>query len=162
MLYAGVFGDWFIVRMAKRTGGVHIPEHRLILLIFPGILAVVSLVLYGFTANNNTSWVGPYMGWTLFQVSFVSVLILSTSFAAEAWEQNPGPALVAVVGTKNIIAFGVSYGLTPMVTRYSYPIAMGILAAVTGGIFLLGIPVYFFNPAVSSISSIRRFQDITD
>jgi hypothetical protein len=26
---------------------------------------------------------------------------------------------------------------------------MGILTAVAGGIFLLGIPVYFFNPAVS-------------
>jgi hypothetical protein len=118
----------------------------LILLIFPGILAVVSL-LYGFTADNNATWGGPYIGWTLFQVTFVSVLILSTSFAAEAWKKNPGPALVAVVGTKNIIAFGVSYDLTPMVAKYSYPTAMGILAAVTGAIFLLGIPVYFFNPS---------------
>ncbi|CAI7611307.1 unnamed protein product [Penicillium bialowiezense] len=146
MLYAGVFGDWFILQMAKRSGGLHTPEHRLILLILPGILAVVSLLLYGFTADNSTSWGGPYMGWTLLQVSFVSVLILSTSFAAEAWEKNPGPALVAVVGTKNIIAFGVSYGLTPMVTKYSYPAAMGILAGVTGAIFLLGVPVYFLNP----------------
>ena len=93
------------------------------------------------------------MGWTLLQVSFVSVLILSTSFAAEAWERNPGPALVAVVGTKNIIAFGVSYGLTPMVTKYSYSTAMGILAGVTGAIFLLGVPVYFLNPAVSFLRS---------
>jgi hypothetical protein len=150
MLYAGIFGDWFILRMAKRSEGVHTPEHRLILLILPGILAVGSLLLYGFTADNNATWGGPFMGWTLLQVSFVSVLILSTSFAAEAWEKNPGPALVAVVGTKNIIAFGVSYGLSPMVTKYSYPTAMGILAAVTGAIFLLGIPVYFFNPAVST------------
>lgn len=52
---------------------------------------------------------------------------------------------MAIVGTKNIIAFGVSYGLTPMAAKYSYPVTMGILAGVTGGIFLLGIPVYFFN-----------------
>ncbi|CAG8251155.1 unnamed protein product [Penicillium salamii] len=147
MLYAGVFGDWFILRMAKRSGGLHIPEHRLILLIFPGMLAVVSLLLYGFTADTNTSWGGPYMGWTLLQIAFVSVLILSTSFAAEAWEKNPGPALVAVVGTKNILAFGISYGLNPMLNRYNYPTAMGILAGVTGAVFLLGIPVYFLNPA---------------
>ncbi|CAG8062471.1 unnamed protein product [Penicillium salamii] len=147
MLYAGVFGDWLILRMAKRSGGLHIPEHRLILLIFPGILAVVSLLLYGFTADTNTSWGGPYMGWTLLQIAFVSVLILSTSFAAEAWEKNPGPALVAVVGTKNILAFGISYGLNPMLGRFNYPTAMGILAGVTGAVFLLGIPVYFLNPA---------------
>ncbi|CAI7618762.1 unnamed protein product [Penicillium pancosmium] len=146
MLYAGVFGDWFILRMAKRSGGVHTPEHRLILLIFPGILTVVSLLLYGFTTEGST-WGGPYMGWTLLQIAFVSVLILSTSFAAEAWEKNPGPALVAVVGTKNIISFGISYGLNPMIEKYSYPAAMGILAGVCGGVFLLGIPVYFFNPA---------------
>ena len=149
MLYAGLFGDWFIVYMAKRNGGVHLPEHRLILLIFPGFLMVASLLLYGFTAGGGSTWGGPFMGWTILQVAFVSVLILSTSFAAEAWEKNPGPALVAVVGTKNIIAFGISYGLNPMVAKYSYPAAMGILTGVVVGIFLLGIPVYFFNPAVS-------------
>lgn len=153
MLYGGIFGDWFILYMAKRSKGVHTPEHRLILLIFPGILMVVSLLLYGFTAGGGSTWGGPFMAWTLLQVAFVSVLILSTCFASEAWEKNPGPALVAVVGTKNIIAFGISYGLTPMVAKYSYPAAMGILTAVVGGVFLLGIPVYFFNPAVSGSSS---------
>ncbi|KAJ5531908.1 hypothetical protein N7494_008460 [Penicillium frequentans] len=147
MLYAGIFGDWYVLHMAKRSGGVHTPEHRLILLIIPGILMVTSLLLYGFTAGSGSSWGGPFMGWTILQVAFVSVLILSTSFAAEAWEKNPGPALVAVVGTKNIIAFGISYGLIPMVAKYSYPTAMGILTAVTAGVFLLGVPVYFFNPA---------------
>ncbi|PYH91315.1 MFS general substrate transporter [Aspergillus ellipticus CBS 707.79] len=147
MLYAGVFGIWFILRMAKRSGGVHTPEHRLVLLIFPGILTVASLLLYGFTASGGSTWGGPYMGWTILQVAFVSVLIQSTSFAAEAWEKNPGPALAAVVGTKNIVSFGVSYGLSPMVARYSYPTAMGILAGICGAIFLLGIPVYSFNPA---------------
>ncbi|KAF9892629.1 hypothetical protein FE257_001031 [Aspergillus nanangensis] len=146
MVYAGYFGDKFILWMAKRAGGVHAPEHRLPLLIFPGILAVISLILYGFTANGNATWGGPYMGWALFQISFVSVLILSTSFASEAWERNPGPALVAVVGTKNIVAFGLSYGINPMVEKYSYPTAMGALAAINAGVFLLGIPVYLLNP----------------
>ncbi|KAJ5806728.1 hypothetical protein N7474_010320 [Penicillium riverlandense] len=158
MLYAGVFGDWFILRLAKRSKGVHAPEHRLILLIFPGILAVISLLLYGFTAAGSATWGGPFMGWALFQVTFVSVLILSTSFAAEAWEQNPGPALVAVVGTKNIIAFGISYGLNPMVAKYSYPTAMGILTAVNAGVFLLGIPVYFFNPVWRRYMQRRELQ----
>ncbi|KAL5361218.1 major facilitator superfamily domain-containing protein [Aspergillus floccosus] len=153
MLYAGIFGDRFILWMAKRAGGIHSPEHRLPLLVLPGILAVLSLVVYGLTATGNATWGGPYMGWTLFQVSFVSVLIVSTSFASEAWERNPGPALVAVVGTKNIIAFGLSYGINPMVEKYDYATAMGILAGINAGIFLLGIPVYLLNPRW------RRSQD---
>ncbi|OOG00249.1 hypothetical protein ASPCADRAFT_401292 [Aspergillus carbonarius ITEM 5010] len=149
MLYAGIFGDRFIVWVAQRSGGVHKPEHHLLLLIVPGLLAVASLILYGFTARGHATWGGPFMGWTLYQVSFVSTLIRTTSFATEAWEKNPGPALVTVVGTKNLIGFGVSYGLNPMVAKYSYPAAMGILAGVVGGILLLGIPVYFLNPVVS-------------
>lgn len=148
MLYAGFFGDKFIIWMAKRNDGVHTPEHRLPLLIFPGILGVVALLIYGFTAGGSATWGGPYMGWTLFQISFVSVLILSTSFAAEAWEKNPGPAIVAVVGVKNIVAFGLSYGINPMTEKYDYPVAMGILAAICGGVFLFGIPVYYLNPKV--------------
>ncbi|OJJ94979.1 hypothetical protein ASPACDRAFT_1908671 [Aspergillus aculeatus ATCC 16872] len=156
MLYAGIFGDRFIVWAAKRAGGVHQPEHHLLLLIAPGLLAVASLILYGFTADGNATWGGPFMGWTLYQVAFVSVLIRTTSFATEAWPKNPGPALVTVVGTKNLISFGVSYGLNPMVAKYSYPAAMGILAGVVGGVLLLGVPVYFYNPKVCPALSFVR------
>ncbi|GKZ56644.1 hypothetical protein AnigIFM49718_001911 [Aspergillus niger] len=159
MLYAGILGDRVIVWLARRAGGVHKPEHHLLLLIFPGLLAVASLLLYGFTASGDATWAGPFMGWTLYQVAFVSTLIRTTSFATEAWEKNPGPALVTVVGTKNIIGFGVSYGLNPMVAKYSYPAAMGILAGVVGGILLLGVPVYFFNPMWRRYISQQRTRD---
>jgi hypothetical protein len=59
---------------------------------------------------------------------------------------STGPALVVVVGTKNIISFGVTYGLTPMVTKHGYEWACGVLASIMAGIMLLGVPVYFWNP----------------
>lgn len=67
-------------------------------------------------------------------------------FAAEVWPKNPGPALVAVLGSKNIFAFGISYALTAMVEEHGYTWAFGILAACFAGVFLLGIPTYFLNP----------------
>ena len=54
--------------------------------------------------------------------------------------------MVVVVGTKNIVSFGVTYGLTPMVERHGYEWAFGVLAGIFGAIFLLGIPVYILNP----------------
>jgi len=146
MAYAGAAGDKFVIWMAKRNHGVHKPEHRLIMLIFPAILGVASLLLYGFTAGGGATWWGPFMGWTLFQVVFVTVLIISTTFAAEAWPKNPGPAIVVVVGTKNLISFGATYGLTPMVQEHGYKWALGVLAGIFGAIFLLGVPIYFLNP----------------
>jgi hypothetical protein len=45
-------------------------------------------------------------GWTLQQFGFVVCIITTTHFAAEAYPSNPGPALVLVVGAKNIVSFG--------------------------------------------------------
>ncbi|KAJ5139938.1 MFS general substrate transporter [Penicillium atrosanguineum] len=112
----------------------------------PGIITVFTLLLYGFTAGGGSTWGAPYMAWAIFEVAFVAVLIISTTFAAEAWDNNAGPALVVVVGSKNLVSFGISYALIPMVAKYSYAAGMGMLAGVTAFIFLLGIPVYYLNP----------------
>jgi hypothetical protein len=37
---------------------------------------------------------------------------------------------VMVVGTKNIISFGVTYGLTPMVTQHGYKWACGVVSCL--------------------------------
>lgn len=146
MAYAGWPADKFAVWMARRNNGVHKPEHRLLILIPPGILGVASTLLYGFTADGNATWWGPYLGWTFLQVTFTIVLIVTTTFAAEVWPQNPGPAITVVVGAKNIVSFAASYGLTPMVAEHGYAWACGVLAGIMGGIFLLIVPVYYFNP----------------
>lgn len=149
MLYAGYLGDKFTLWMARRNNGVHTPEHRLPLLIIPGIIGFGGILLYGFTASNTDhkfSWWAPVMGWTMLEFTFVCALILSTTLAAEAWPKNPGPALVVVVGAKNIISFGITYGLTPMITKHGYEWSCGVLAGIMAGVMLLGVPVYFFNP----------------
>lgn len=38
MLYAGYIGDKYTLWMARRNNGVHIPGHRLLLLIIPGLV----------------------------------------------------------------------------------------------------------------------------
>lgn len=161
MAYAGWTGDKFVIWMAKRNHGIHKPEHRLLMLIFPGILGVAALLLYGFTAGGGSTWWGPFMGWTLFQIVFVVVLIVSTTFAAEAWPKNPGPAIVVVVGTKNLISFGATYGLTPMVHEHGYRWALGVLAGIFGALFLLGVPIYYLNPKWRAYVSRKDAKKIT-
>ncbi|GKT84156.1 hypothetical protein Ct61P_02006 [Colletotrichum tofieldiae] len=146
MMFCTFVGNPFVMYMARRNRGVHIPEHLLLVMAPPAVIGVGMLLLYGYTASGNQSWWGPYIGWTLFQYSFTSVLIISTSFASEAAPKHPGPALVVVVGTKNVVSFGVTYGLTPMVEKWGYQTAFGVLAGIFGAIFLLGVPVYVLNP----------------
>jgi hypothetical protein len=61
-------------------------------------------------------------GWTLFQFGFIVCIITSTHFAAEAYPSNPGPALVLVVGVKNIVSFGqfrIHFERSPTPHRYT-------------------------------------------
>jgi hypothetical protein len=147
MLYCHLIGDKFVLFAARRNKGIHKPEHQLLTLLPPALIGMAMLLLYGFTAGGCSTWWVPYIGWTLFQYSFTAnIIIISTTFASEVVDQHPGPALFVVVGTKNIVSFGVSYGLTPMVARYGYECAFGVLTGIFGAIFLLGIPVYFINP----------------
>ena len=149
MFAAGWGGDKITVFMAKRNGGIAKPEYRLIPLVFPLITGLAGILIYSYTADNthhNLSWGGPVIGWAIYEFAFVCTLITSTSFAAEAWPKNPGPALVVVVGSKNFFAFGISYALTPMVNEHGYTWAFGILAGCFAGVFCLGVPIYFLNP----------------
>lgn len=145
MAYCTFIGDKFVLFLARRNKGIHKPEHQLITMIPPAIVGFGMLLLYGYTAGGGSTWWGPYLGWTILQISFTAVLIISTTFASEATIKHPGPALVVVVGTKNIVSFGLSYGLTPMVAKHGYKWAFGVLAGIFAAIFLLGIPVYFLN-----------------
>ncbi|KAF2227129.1 major facilitator superfamily domain-containing protein [Elsinoe ampelina] len=148
MIWTGTIGDRFNVYLAKRRGGVHHPEDTLLQLIFPFFVGVIGVVIYGVTAmypQRMSSW-GIIMRWTLFQFAFVVVLITTTHFGSEAYPKNPGPALVIVIGMKNVLSFGASFGIIPMVNMYSYLKAFMILLAFFIGLFLLGIPVYILNP----------------
>lgn len=159
MLYCTFLGGPFVVWLARRNRGVHTPEHHIVTMAPPAVIGIGMLLLYGFTAGGGApSWWGPYLGWTIFQYSFTAILIVSTTFASEAAPKHPGPALVVVVGTKNIVSFGITYGLTPMVERHGYEWAFGVLAAIMGAIFLLGVPVYFLNPKWRAYVSAKEAQ----
>ncbi|KAH7188288.1 major facilitator superfamily domain-containing protein [Fusarium flagelliforme] len=146
MLYCTFVANPFVMWMARRNRGIHQPEHHLITLAPAAVIGTAMLLLYGFTAGGGATWWGPYLGWTIFQYSFTTVLIISTTFASEAAPKHPGPAIVTVVGTKNVISFGVTYGLTPMIEGHGYKWAFSVLAAIFAVIFLLGIPVCIWNP----------------
>lgn len=117
---------------------IHCPEHRLLLLLFLDILAMVALILCGFTADGTATLGGPFMGWTLFQVAFLSVSILSTSLAAEAWGKNPGPALVAGRGNEEHHLVRHQLRIDPHGPEVQLRCRNGILAGVTGDISCLG------------------------
>lgn len=164
MFYAGYCGDKMNLWLAKRRNGVHVPEDTLVQLILPFFIGAIGIIIFAITANSpetHSSWgiimgksdkpcishliTNKTIGWTLYEFAFIVVLITTTHFGSEAFPKNPGPALVVVIGVKNIISFGASFGIVPMVHAFDYLTAFMILFGIYVGIFLMGIPVYFFN-----------------
>ncbi|KAL2126437.1 hypothetical protein VTI74DRAFT_921 [Chaetomium olivicolor] len=52
----GYGSDWIIKLMSRMNKGVYQPEYRLLSLILPSIIAVVSCVIYGQTAQHPEKW----------------------------------------------------------------------------------------------------------
>jgi hypothetical protein len=85
------------------------------------------------------------LGWAIYEFSFTSIIITTTTFAAEVIPENPGAGVVVVVGGKNLVSFGAAQGIVPMVHTFNYLTAFMILMGIFAAICLLGIPVWFLN-----------------
>ncbi|KAH7021361.1 major facilitator superfamily domain-containing protein [Microdochium trichocladiopsis] len=143
--YTVLIGDWLVLWLAKRNNGVHKPEHRIIVLIPVAILGFAMTLVYAFTVQGASSYWGLVLSNGFYNMAWVAVLIISTTFAAEVWPKHPGPALVMVVGSKNIVSFCLTFAFTPMMEHGGITWAFCVLAGVFGACFVLGFPVYFLN-----------------
>ncbi|OAG11553.1 MFS general substrate transporter [Paraphaeosphaeria sporulosa] len=160
MFYSGWAADKINVWLARRNGGVHKPEHHLVHMIVPGLAGIVGIVLIAVCAerpDKYSAW-GMVVGWAIYEFSFTAIIITTTTFAAEVIPENPGAAMVVVVGGKNIVSFGAAQGIIPMVAKFSYLTSFMILLGIFSGICLLGVPVYFLNSRWRKIATRAESQ----
>lgn len=143
MAYCTFIGDPLIIWLARRNHGIHKPEHRLILMGPVCLLGFAMHILFGF--SSASVW-GTIVAYTLSNASFIALLIISSTFAVEVTPKHPGPAIVMVIGSKNIISFGVSHALSTTLGVHSLQYSFGVFAGVYGAVSLLAIPVYLLNP----------------
>lgn len=57
-IYTGYFGNWFVIRMARRNNGIMEPEHRLWLFSASVLLLPFGLILWGVGAAHHVQWFG--------------------------------------------------------------------------------------------------------
>ena len=61
--------------------------------------------------------------------------------------------LLLVSGLKQIFAFGLAYGIVPWVEKENYAIASVEIVAIHVGIFLLGVPLWYYGPRIRHVFS---------
>jgi hypothetical protein len=109
-LYAGVYGDRFIIGMARRNKGVYEPEQRLWLLLPLIVLAPGSQLLWGLGAYYEIHWIGPIIAMGF--IAFVTVVgaQICYSYCIDSYRTLSGEAIVTVILIRNNMLFGINYG----------------------------------------------------
>ncbi|KAH6698477.1 major facilitator superfamily domain-containing protein [Leptodontidium sp. MPI-SDFR-AT-0119] len=139
----GIGGDWVISKMATRNGGIHEPEHQLVNMILPFIVGFLGTVCFGIVCSNPEKyhWILPllFMGFMFF--SLIATNVITTTYAIGCFP-DLAPSMVIIVGSyRNIIGFGISYGVDSFVAKAGYNGAFGTYAGIMG---LLGLTSFYF------------------
>ncbi|KAG5358613.1 putative MFS-type transporter [Yarrowia sp. B02] len=133
----GYMSDVLKMWLARRNNGVSEPEHRLwILLVY---LAIVpgSLVLWGVGAANNVHWFGLVMAMGLIGGTGTLAATAAVSYAIDSYREVASDSMATVIVIRNLMSFGIGYGITPWLTNQGYGKTFGEAAGVCAGCALI-------------------------
>ncbi|CUM67401.1 uncharacterized protein PRCAT00005095001 [Priceomyces carsonii] len=144
----GTINDWCSDFMTKRNKGVKVPEMRLPTIIIGGVLAPVALVLYGVGIGEHYHWMMPTIGLSLLNFALTQATNVSLVYTIDCYRPIVGEITVTQLAFKSLFGFLLSFYTNPWVNNYGYSKAYGEMAAISGILFLLTIPLYFWGKRI--------------
>lgn len=130
-LYSGRIGDWLILKLARRKGGIMEPESRLWLFLLSIILIPGGLILWGVGAAQNIHWFGLVFAMGVIAITNSLGLNISVSYCIDCYRELSGETIVTVILIRNTMSFAIGYSITPWVTNMG-PQNAFIVAAFAG------------------------------
>lgn len=151
----GAGSDRLVRYLARRNGGVHQPQYRLVPLIFPIMVGTLSAILYGQAASHpyKLHWFAVVFSLNAYYFGFVGANQCGILYALDAYPTRSGPTLVAICAVRGILSFGTSYAVSPFVELKGYDgayLVYGLLTAVLGA---LGIVIFFLSGSIRAFCS---------
>ena len=108
--YTGGVGDWLVVKMARRNGGMMEPEHRLWMFAISLILIPGGLILWGVGAAHHVQWFGLVFAMGIIAATNTIGVQVSISYCIDSYRDLSGEAMVTVILVRNTMSFAVGYG----------------------------------------------------
>ena len=116
--YTGRVGNWLIVRMARRNGGIMEPEHRLWLFSASLILIPGALLLWGVGAAHEVHWFGLICAMSAIAATNTIGVQISVSYCIDSYRDLSGEAMITVILVRNTMSFAIGYGYLPRNETY--------------------------------------------
>ncbi|KAH7215276.1 major facilitator superfamily domain-containing protein [Fusarium oxysporum] len=130
-IYTGIFGDKFIIKMARRNGGFMEAEHRLWLFLPSLILIPFGCILFGVGAYYEAHWFSIVFAMGVISFTTTAGSQISIAYCIDCYRDLASEALATAIIIRNTMAFGIGYGVTPWVVNLGYQNAF-ILGAFAG------------------------------
>ncbi|KAF2022406.1 MFS general substrate transporter [Aaosphaeria arxii CBS 175.79] len=146
--------DFIIKWRARRNGGVHEPENRLLLLWIPLIVGVLASNLYGQAGSHpgDYHWFVFVFANAGYYFAFVGANIAAITYLLDSYPTRSGPVLVVITAFRGFVSFGVSYGVSKFIDNAGYDGSFGTYAGLTALLGLLGIPIFIYGKRIRTFT----------
>lgn len=145
----GIGSDKLCLWLAARNGGIRKPEHRLVILVVPLVIGLAANVGFGVLAQHYlvTGGSQPHRFSLVFifalqYMAFGGILeVMYTYIASTVSPARSLEAMTAISCIRDLVSFGLSYGIVGFVEKTSYQTSYGIyggLIAFEVNRFLVG------------------------
>lgn len=142
----GIAADVLSRRSARRNDGFHVRESRLPAVIPGAVLGPVGVLVIGICLQRSLSWVGLAAGWAMLNIALTASANVMLTYAVDCYPWRAAHIGVVVNVIKNVVAFGVGYGVTPWLEAVGPEKQFGTMAGILWFWFLFVIPLSMFGP----------------
>ncbi|GAA6053131.1 hypothetical protein JCM3770_002868 [Rhodotorula araucariae] len=148
-LLAGWMSDFYVAWRTKRNGNVREPEFRLPVLVPFALALVLGLASLGISADKHDPWaVSVIVSLGLAAIGTTGVATVALSFGVDCYPRYAGQLLTLATIVKNVLAFGLSYGIVDWVLAWGWARSMGTWAGLTALVALAATPLYVWGKAL--------------
>ena len=142
--------DYVLKWRARRNGGIHEPENRLLLLWLPVSVGVIAAVIYGQAGAHPEKfhWFAIAWAYGAYYFAFLGSNIAAITYLLDSYPARAAPVLVVITSMRGFVSFGASYGIARFVENAGYDGSFGGYAGLTAVLGLLGVPIFWYGKRI--------------
>lgn len=160
--YTGKIGDWVVLKLTRRNGGIWESEHRQYLFLLSIILVPASLILWGVGAYHGVHWFGLIVAMAMLACAVTIGCQLSLSYCIDTYKDLGGEAVITVIIIRNTMACAFGFGVTPWITNMGYQNAFLVAAFVGMAQVCSFFLIVRFGPALRKSSKERYYKYVAE
>lgn len=146
--------DRLAAYLTKKNNGIREAEMRLGVLIPAMFIGPASLIVYGYTAQENLHWFGYFAGVAMCNWSAYFYFTFTLAYAVDSYTVNLSEMLIAMNLGKQAISFGFGFKILDWILESGYvTIIAGVFCGVLAANDLMLLVFMFFGKKIRIATS---------